>query len=78
MQCLNRKNINRLLEKANESQDKRVSTRKNLRDFLSNVLSLLYSEKLEFMPPFQYYGEQCQVTVISNFTTQLCFVLLRR
>lgn len=70
--------MQRLLERAEgDCKDKR-STRKNLRDLLKNILSVLYSEKIEFAPPFKIYGEQYQFTVIFNFSVQLCFVLLKR
>ena len=54
------------------------STRKNLRDLLKSILSVLYADRLEFMSPFQVYGEQYQFLVFSNFSFQLCFVLLKR
>ena len=68
LQQLSRKNMQRLLERTEGDRNDVRSTRKNLRDLLKNILSVLYSEKLEFMPPFQVYGEQYQFTVISNFS----------
>ena len=40
------------------------STRKNLRDILQDILNVLYSKKLEFNSPFEFYGEECLYTVI--------------
>ena len=64
LQSLNRKNIKRLLMRPLKEPQKMRSTRKNLRDILQDILNVLYSEKLEFNSPFEFYGEECLYTVI--------------
>ena len=54
------------------------STRKNLRDLLEDLLKVHYGNTFEFCQPFQAQGVHYFFTVMSNFTTQVCFLLLSR
>lgn len=69
LQQLSRKNMQRLLVRNHAERNMMTSTRKNLRDLLSNILSVLYAQGLEFCRPFTVYEEQFQFTVIANFAT---------